>query len=655
MTSAPDDVDRPACPTVRVWRFDEFDWNADGAMPAGADRTATTSRRSSSRRAPPPNPKAWSSVIATCWRTSSRSSARSLKYKKYARPFLPLRFLNLLPLSHMFGQSMATNIPPMVDGTVVFMRSFNPHDIVRIVKTLAHLGDRVRAEDPRRAEGACAAHRPGCRDTCPRHGCRFRKRWWRYRRIHRAVRLEVLGVRRRRRAAAARARRVLEAAGLRRHSGLRADRDGADRHAESSVQDQQRIGGHADRRRRGARSPRTARSWCAARTSPPGITACEGARNRGPKSTPSPGRTLDADGWLHTGDIGENDAEGRVFIKGRKKEMIVTPEGLNVFPDDVERVLNAQPGVASRPSSASVADGQERVHAVLVLEPGPTAEASSARPISTLQDHQRVRSFSVWSERRAAAHRGHARSSSGRRSASGSQPARVPRPRRPSDDPVAALLAQVCRRPRGRRRHVARGSGLSSLERVELMVALEDRLQTRVDESRFAAAQNDRRRQGAARRSRSRQPRSPSRSTFPSWNRRADRRLIRRLSLATWILPLARCFAWIHVRGSRAPANDLNGRSCSRPIIRAISTCRSFSRRMPGHVRKTVAPAMSKEFFKAHFFPEGHPWRQVLAQAAELLPGRVLLQRVPAAAARSRRAADAALHRRGHRATASRS
>ena len=36
------------------------------------------------------------------------------KYRKYARPFHPLRFVNLLPLSHMFGQSMATNIPPMV-------------------------------------------------------------------------------------------------------------------------------------------------------------------------------------------------------------------------------------------------------------------------------------------------------------------------------------------------------------------------------------------------------------------------------------------------------------------------------------------------------------------------------------------------------------
>ena len=45
------------------------------------------------------------------------------------------------------------------------------------------------------------------------------------------------------------------------------------------------------------------------------------------------------DGWFHTGDIGELDAQGRLFIKGRKKEMIVTPEGLNVFPEDVERVV----------------------------------------------------------------------------------------------------------------------------------------------------------------------------------------------------------------------------------------------------------------------------------------------------------------------------
>src|SRR6185312_10036954 len=56
------------------------------------------------------------------------------KYRRYARPFHPLRFLNLLPLSHMFGQSMATSIPPMVRGTVIFTCSFNPHDILCLIK-----------------------------------------------------------------------------------------------------------------------------------------------------------------------------------------------------------------------------------------------------------------------------------------------------------------------------------------------------------------------------------------------------------------------------------------------------------------------------------------------------------------------------------------
>ena len=57
-----------------------------------------------------------------------------LKYRKWARPFHPIRFLNLLPLSHMFGQAMATFVPPMLDGVVVFMRGYNPVDIVTQVK-----------------------------------------------------------------------------------------------------------------------------------------------------------------------------------------------------------------------------------------------------------------------------------------------------------------------------------------------------------------------------------------------------------------------------------------------------------------------------------------------------------------------------------------
>src|SRR5262249_46355895 len=40
-------------------------------------------------------------------------------------------------------------------------------------------------------------------------------------------------------------------------------------------------------------------------------------------------------GWLHTGDLGEIDAEGHMYYRGRKKDIIVTAEGLNVHPDDV--------------------------------------------------------------------------------------------------------------------------------------------------------------------------------------------------------------------------------------------------------------------------------------------------------------------------------
>ncbi len=64
------------------------------------------------------------------------------------------------------------------------------------------------------------------------------------------------------------------------------------------------------------------------------------------------------DGWFHTGDIGEIGADGQLYIRGRKKEMIVTPEGLNVFPEDVERVLNHIPGV--RDSAVVGADARHR-------------------------------------------------------------------------------------------------------------------------------------------------------------------------------------------------------------------------------------------------------------------------------------------------------
>src|SRR5208282_3265225 len=88
---------------------------------------------------------------------------------------------------------------------------------------------------------------------------------------------------------------------------------------------------------------------------------------------------------------GELKDDGELSILGRKKEMIVTPEGLNVFPEDVESVLKQQPGV----HDAAVI-GTGRVQAVLILDNGADAREIVRRANARLADYQRVRGFSIW-------------------------------------------------------------------------------------------------------------------------------------------------------------------------------------------------------------------------------------------------------------------
>jgi long-chain acyl-CoA synthetase len=52
---------------------------------------------------------------------------------------------------------------------------------------------------------------------------------------------------------------------------------------------------------------------------------------------------IDGEGWLHTGDLGRFDDEGRLYIVGRKKEMILGPSGENVYPDELEDLYRDSP------------------------------------------------------------------------------------------------------------------------------------------------------------------------------------------------------------------------------------------------------------------------------------------------------------------------
>jgi len=54
---------------------------------------------------------------------------------------------------------------------------------------------------------------------------------------------------------------------------------------------------------------------------------------------------IDADGWLHTGDIAVSDANGNITITDRKKDMFIVG-GFNAYPAEIENIMNRHPGVA---------------------------------------------------------------------------------------------------------------------------------------------------------------------------------------------------------------------------------------------------------------------------------------------------------------------
>jgi acyl-CoA synthetase (AMP-forming)/AMP-acid ligase II len=86
---------------------------------------------------------------------------------------------------------------------------------------------------------------------------------------------------------------------------------------------------------------------------------------------------IDADGWLNTGDVARQDSDGALFIVGRTKELIIR-SGFNVFPLEVETVLNAHPAVAqSAVVGRAAAGGDEEVIAYVELGPRHAASAGS--------------------------------------------------------------------------------------------------------------------------------------------------------------------------------------------------------------------------------------------------------------------------------------
>jgi long-chain acyl-CoA synthetase len=86
-----------------------------------------------------------------------------------------------------------------------------------------------------------------------------------------------------------------------------------------------------------------------------------------------PGKTrevIDAEGWLHTGDIGMQDADGYLYITGRLKNIIVTKGGKNIYPEEIENLLTASPLLSEVVVVGKLDDeGGEYPHAIVYPDP----------------------------------------------------------------------------------------------------------------------------------------------------------------------------------------------------------------------------------------------------------------------------------------------
>lgn len=64
------------------------------------------------------------------------------------------------------------------------------------------------------------------------------------------------------------------------------------------------------------------------------------------KNPEATAQIIDANGWLHTGDLGTLDEEGYVTVRGRSKNLLLTSSGQNIYPEEIESKLNNMPYVA---------------------------------------------------------------------------------------------------------------------------------------------------------------------------------------------------------------------------------------------------------------------------------------------------------------------
>ncbi|HWZ77005.1 MAG TPA: AMP-binding protein [Candidatus Sulfotelmatobacter sp.] len=408
-------------------------------------------------------------------------------YLSYERFVHPVRFLNLLPLSHVFGQFLGMFLPPLMGGTVIFQNELKPSEVMNTIRrervsvlvSVPRVLQSLKHKIERDIEGGGQSEKFRQRFVGAK-GKHFLRRWWIFRAIRRQFGWKFLAFISGGAALDSDTEEfwgrsgyaVIQGYGLTETTSL------------ISVNHPFRLGKGSIGKVLPGREVKLAEDG--------EILVRGGGVASGYWNSKGSHGVSDEQGWYRTGDIGALDAAGNLYFKGRKKEVIVTPGGTNVHPGDLEAALLRQPEVKDCVVVGVERDGNAEACSVVILRDGGDLESVVRRANESLAEYQRMRMWTEWPQedfprtntqkpkRQAIAEFVQARMEQAGSASSGQG----------GSSPLAELISRVAGRSvPNLRSEVSLDSdlGLSSLDRVELLSALEDRYQVDLSETRFSS------------------------------------------------------------------------------------------------------------------------------------------------------------------------
>jgi long-chain acyl-CoA synthetase len=391
----------------------------------------------------------------------------------------PLRFLETLPLSHVFGQTMSLWVPPIFAAQVHFENRLVASRLIETIqrerisvlaavpRVMALLKNHLEASHPDLAERVAASQGTGPWE-----------RWWRFRDVHREFGLKFWALISGGGALPGALEQFWNALGFVLVQGYGM--------TETSALITLNHPFHVARGTIG--KPLPGRD---VKLGPDGEVLVRGAMISGgswSNGSYEPRR----DDWLATGDLAETQPSGELRFVGRKSEVIVTAAGVNLHPEDLEAAIEQEPEVAACAVVAmETASGPEPCAVLAMRGSGDKAAAAIERANRRLAEFQRLRRWVLWPEpdlprtstgkvrRKAVAAWLTGIQAAGSTAFTGNTAATGAGAFGASSDWLLALIAQITGEPPagvGDELRLTEDLHLDSLGRVQLSAALEERL-----------------------------------------------------------------------------------------------------------------------------------------------------------------------------------